>query len=415
MKIRKNIIWCVTWIVLLLQLDILGGIIPFFSDAISWKIEMLLVLFDSMLAIFTLCKNGDMPRYRALNCYIVIYLICLLGISYYTVHEGVANVDHTIMYVQEYFSAFLVYPFLYLEQRYGKEKSFMASWLPIAAIALCFRMLNCLAYDIAGIALFPTLIAGQVRGGHSTSVCGAIENIFLIYSFYLFLKCGRGLTKTKIKYLIYLIIGLVYSIRFVGSRIMIVSLIASMVVLWYGRQKQGAKKMLAFSIGVIVIAVFMQTPFYGDLLQTIQGASSSVNDIYNGNTMSVRLYSLETLRRNWNGKPMGLAFYGTSAFKHYFVIGSNDDLGYLGNWYTMGWYCVPIIVLLIVGYLYTSIRNFGKNNAEIIYSMIIYLLITGVSLSFLDVARIDVVPFLLFFLQTWKWNGDDLEELGYDG
>lgn len=137
--------------------------------------------------------------------------------------------------------------------------------------------------------------------------------------------------------------------------------------------------------------------------------------IYNGNTMSVRLYSLETLRRNWNGKPMGLAFYGTSAFKHYFVIGSNDDLGYLGNWYTMGWYCVPIIVLLIIGYLYTSIRNFGKNNAEIIYSMIIYLLITGVSLSFLDIARIDVVPFLLLFLQTWKWDGDNLEELGYDG
>ena len=34
MKIRKNIIWCVTWIVLLLQLDILGGIIPFFGDSI---------------------------------------------------------------------------------------------------------------------------------------------------------------------------------------------------------------------------------------------------------------------------------------------------------------------------------------------------------------------------------------------
>lgn len=47
--------------------------------------------------------------------------------------------------------------------------------------------------------------------------------------------------------------------------------------------------------------------------------------------------------------------------------------------------------------------------------MIIYLLITGVSLSFLDIARIDVVPFLLLFLQTWKWDGDNLEELGYDG
>ena len=81
----------------------------------------------------------------------------------------------------------------------------------------------------------------------------------------------------------------------------------------------------------------------------------------------------------------------------------------------MGWYCVPINVLLIIGYLYTSIRNLGKNNAEIINSMIIYLLITGVSLSFLDIARIDVVPFLLLFLQTWKWDGDNLEELGYDG
>lgn len=56
--------------------------------------------------------------------------------------------------------------------------------------------------------------------------------------------------------------------------------------------------MLAFTIGVIVIAIFMQTPFYNDLLQTVQGASAS--DIKNGvydNTMSVRVYSLEMLRK----------------------------------------------------------------------------------------------------------------------
>lgn len=285
MKIRKNIIWCVTWIVLLLQLDILGGIIPFFGDSIAWKVEMLLVVFDSIYAILTLSKNGTLSRYRLLNMYIVIYICCLIGISCFTVREGVASVDHTIMYAQYYFSAFLVYPLLYLEQRYGTEKSFMESWLPVAALSLCFRMLNCIVYDAAGVAFFPTLIAAQVRGGHSTSICGAIENVFLIYSFYLLLKCGKGLTKTKIKYLIYVIIGLVYSIRFVGSRIMIVSLIASMAILWYGKQERGAKKMIAFSIGVMAIVIFMQTPFYDDLLQTIQGASSSVNDIYDGNTM----------------------------------------------------------------------------------------------------------------------------------
>ena len=254
-----------------------------------------------------------------------------------------------------------------------------------------------------------------MRGGHSTSICGAIENVFLIYSFYLLLKCEKGLTKTKIKYLIYVIVGLVYSVRFVGSRIMIVSLIASMAILWYGMQKRGAKKMIAFSIGVMAIVIFMQTPFYEDLLQTIQGASSSVNDIYDGNTMSVRLYSLASLEKNWNGKPMGFAFFGTAAFKRFFLVGSNDDLGYFGNWYTMGWYCVPMIVLLIAGYLYTSIRNFGKNNVELLYAMLIYLLTTGISLSCFDLARIDVIPFLLFLLQTWKWDRDELEELGYDG
>lgn len=415
MKTHKNIIWCVTWIILLLQLDILGGVIPFLGDSIAWKVEMLLVVFDSIYAILTLSKNGLLSKYKALNIYIIIYTVCLFGISFYTVHEGVASVDHTIMYARYYFSAFLVYPFLYLEQRYGEEKSFMESWLPVAAIALCFRMLNCLVYDATGTALFPTLIAGQVRGGHSTSICGAIENIFLLYAFYKMLKCPKGLSKIKMKYLIFVIIGLVYSIRFVGSRIMIVSLIASMAILWYGMQKRGAKKMIAFSIGVMAIVIFMQTPFYEDLLQTIQGASSSVNDIYDGNTMSVRLYSLASLEKNWNGEPMGFAFFGTAAFKRFFLVGSNDDLGYFGNWYTMGWYCVPMIVLLIAGYLYTSIRNFGKNNVELLYAMLIYLLITGISLSCFDLARIDVIPFLLFLLQTWKWDRDELEELEYDG
>ena len=90
-----------------------------------------------------------------------------------------------------------VHPLLYLEQRYGTEKSFMESWLPVAGIALCLRMLNCLVYDVTGTALFPTLIAGQIRGGHSTSICGAIENIYLIYSFYLLLKCGKDIFGTR--------------------------------------------------------------------------------------------------------------------------------------------------------------------------------------------------------------------------
>lgn len=414
MKIRKNIIWCVTWIVLLLQLDILGGIIPFFNDSFAWKIEMLLVLFDSILAVLSLSKNGTMSRYRLLNLYIITYIFCLIGISYFTVREGVASVNNTIMYAHYYFSAFLVYPLLYLEKRFESEKSFMESWLPIAALSSCFRMLNCIVYDAVGVAFFPTLIAAQVRGGHSTSNCGAIDNVFLIYSFYLLLKCGKGLTKTKIKYLIYVIIGLVYSIRFVGSRIMIVSLIASMVILWYGKQERGAKKMIAFSIVVMAIVIFMQTPFYDDLLQTIQGASSAVNDMYDGNSMSVRLYSLASLEKNWNGKPMGFAFYGTATFKRFFLVGSNDDLGYFGNWYTMGWYCVPMIVLLIAGYLYTSIRSFKKNNVELIYAILVYLLTTGISLSCFDLARVDVIPFLLLILQTWRGNRDELEELEYD-
>lgn len=132
-----------------------------------------------------------------LNIYIIIYICCLIGISYFTVREGVASVNNTIMYAQYYFSVFLVYPLLYLEKRYGSEKTFMESWLPIAALSSCFRMLNCIVYDVAGVAFFPTLIAAQVRGGHSTSNCGAIDNLFLIYSFYLLLKCGKGLTKNK--------------------------------------------------------------------------------------------------------------------------------------------------------------------------------------------------------------------------
>ena len=79
MKIRKNIIWCVTWIVLLLQLDILGGVIPFLDDSIAWKIEMLLVLFDSIYAILILSKNGLLSKYKALNAYIIIYTACLFG------------------------------------------------------------------------------------------------------------------------------------------------------------------------------------------------------------------------------------------------------------------------------------------------------------------------------------------------
>ena len=122
--------------------------------------------------------------------------------------------------------------------------------------------------------------------------------------------------------------------------------------------------------------------------------------------MSVRLYSLEVLRQNWDGNPMGLVSYGTEAFRNYFVVGSNDDLGYMGNWYTFGWYCIPMIALMIAGYIWTMIKHFGKQKVEIIYAFTIYLCVTGISLSCWDLARVDVLPFFLFILQTWADNRD---------
>lgn len=123
-----------------------------------------------ILSTFGSAANGTVA---SISQFISITSLIQGGISCFTVREGVASVDHTIMYAQYYFSAFLVYPLLYLEQRYGTEKSFMESWLPVAALSLCFRMLNCIVYDAAGVAFFPTLIAAQVRGGHSTSICGS--------------------------------------------------------------------------------------------------------------------------------------------------------------------------------------------------------------------------------------------------
>ena len=264
MKIRKNPVWLATWIVLFLQLGILGDILPFFGEH-EWKIKCILMLLDSIYAFLVLYKCGWSTKYRLLNVYIIIYLICLMGISIYTVSEGVATVSHTFMYAQSYLSVLLVYPFLYLDLKY-KKASFLESWMTVVAVILCLRMFNCFVYDYSGVSLIPGFIAGQVRNGHSTSICGAIENFFVLYSFYCFLNYNEYSAKRKSTYLLYVVIGLVFTITFVGSRMMIISILASMIVLWYGKQRGRDKKVAAFFVCIVVLAIFMQTSFYDDLL-----------------------------------------------------------------------------------------------------------------------------------------------------
>lgn len=62
-----------------------------FDMSLGWIIKVYLA--NLVAGVLAMCLFGNV-----VNAYIIIYTACLFGISFFTVHEGVASVNHTIMY-----------------------------------------------------------------------------------------------------------------------------------------------------------------------------------------------------------------------------------------------------------------------------------------------------------------------------
>lgn len=399
--IQKDIIWFGVWFVLLSNLGFFNSIVPILSGDLGDILQFVLLLAVSLYAFVVLLKRRILSQYTTLNFYVIVYCICILISLIYTIGSGRAEFTHAIRYSFSYFAIVFVYALLYLKTKNIEWNRFVDSMMNATLFMTIVKAGNCIKYDVTGQEMFSELLAGQIRNEHSTAVCSALDMLMLVWFAYRILSSSK---KRKI-YIVSFLWGFIYIVRFVGSRMVILSILVAIAVMWLTKNEQLRKRMFAIGVLGVGIVVFVMTPFFKDIIETL--TNMNVQDVANNrveNTASVRLYTIAEVSDNLDGNVlgMGMVSYGTEEFEEIFTIGSNDDLGFLGNFFTFGVCALPMIFLLIRLYVRRIKSETIQQRKCLLLGLLAFLLFSGISLSAFDLSRVFGIPIILALVAEQK-------------
>lgn len=396
MKIPRNAVWILFWISILIYTGMAEILFPVLNENFLNNIAV----FTTMLAcIFSAKKTGRILKEygcQYANVYMRMYAIIISISVIYTCVNGYASVTTVFYSLRPYLSVFLFYPVVYLSYRYKKGVKIFDGLLLIVIVAQIIRAGNCLLFEFSGQAFLKDFIAIQVKGGHPTCVSNAYDHFIPIIAFFRFLNAENR--KEKRKYLIFTLISVIFVIRFISSRMMILAVMCSLWVMWT-LYKQYTKKMIsAVVIGCMAVVIFANTPYYDDLMNTV--FSADANDFSQGeydNTASARLLFIENYNANGphSALGMGMVSFGSSRYKEYMPVGAVEDLGYLGDYYTFGVLFFSLIGILFFRIICLFIKYNKSKYSQLLSALIVFLIITGITLSVFGPRKIYLLSIIL--------------------
>lgn len=384
MKIPRNPVWILFWISILIYTGMLKILFPGVDENFLNNVAAITTIFDCFCSVKTASRILKEKGSQYANVYMVVYVAAICISATYTCIQGYASVNIVFYNLRPYLSVFLFYPAVYLAYRNRKGIKFFDGLLLIVVITQVVRAGNCLLFEFSGNTILKDFIAVQIKRNHPTCVSNAFDHFIPILAFFGFLNAEN--IREKRKYLFYTIISVGFVIRFISSRMMILAVICSLAIMWVCYKQYTKKVISVIVIGSLAIAVFINTTYFNDLLSTVTSADAS--DFSQGeysNTASTRLLYIEIY--NTKGTQsilgMGMVAYGSPRYKEYLPLGAVEDLGYLGDYYTFGVLCFPLIGMLLFRTGYLLVKSFKSKSrySQLLFALMMFLLVTGVTLS----------------------------------
>jgi len=370
---------------------------------------------SSILFIVDILIIGDFFSTKRIkvfdSLYFALYFCIILLCATYTVESGYAKALHVVTYATSCVLPLLLLPLLYTEWNGNDENCcWIEIFVALVGASMVLRMLNCLIFELSHIAIIPNVL-GVVRGGHATARVYALDVVLFFIELYRASFNYRETKRFNIDAYICLTV-LIFFTFFARGRMQILCLIGSIIFFFLFQRSKGGDKLITYVVLIVASLLFLMTPYSKDLITTATGASSEVASInFDGtllfqgtgdNTASIRLFSInhgwEMMGDNLNG--MGLVYYGSQRFREFFPIGSNDDLGYIGTIFTFGFAAVLLIAPLIVWGIKQCLVVRRQSLFPFRFAIVVYLILTGISLSLFDLSRIGALPFFIYLLST---------------
>lgn len=369
---------------------------PFINSGYIDYIKFFVTLVAFVCSYSYVNKMIGRKERRFLNAFVVIYLSIVVISFCYTVVSMYDTLYRAFSYSKACFAILSVYPLIYVGIKYKQNINYLEPIIAFIVFIQVLRIINVLIYEYSGITLLDDFIAVQVRNSHHTVVSNALDHFVPVFCFYLFLNSDNKTNKRR--YIIYSIISFVFVARFITSRMMIVAVLSSIVMMWVVNQKFKRNTIITVAILTIAVAFFINTSFYQDLITSI--TSANANDfsrgIY-GNSVSARLLYIKTIQDKQFSRllGMGMVSYGSARYNYLFPEGAAEDLGYLGDYYMYGMLIIIPIAMLFIYNVMLLKKCVKRKYADLLAALVVFLSTTGVTLSVFGIRKIFLLPILL--------------------
>lgn len=385
---------------------LLGSWIPMFSYAYDTYPECILYLIMTIICVlFALGiskeRVGVYLRFELGVVLVIVIAGIIHGLKWNNM-ELMAAVSTAMPFVY----LFLAYPiYILLKREYwtiDKMFDFLLFW---GTMAYMLKIINCASWYFNGQVVWGNLIsnANWILNGSLRINPPCMGLLIIPISYYMFINQNEK--KKRKKYLLPIIVALVYSAVVHQARSILLYQIITLVAMSVFGRVSSKKKFIRYCILIIAAILVINTSFFDSFVN-----SFSPDNSVSGQSTVARINAIVLFASKYASHPFwGMGFL-SDADKTVGAISSGmghlDDIGMLGVFFMLG---IPLFLLaiLIVGRsLYVSYKTRKKyyNFSLLLFGMSMILLVTGINISWFNGIYAFAIPFYLGIVEYIKRN-----------
>lgn len=366
--------------------------LPVISDSVKYTS---LVAMAAVLLFINCVANSSInkilkPYQNSINVYLIIITLFIAIVSIYSYIKYGQTLKDYFLTCRFFLYLFLISPILFI---FCKENGYEDLVKTITVIVLAFLLLDLAAaviYNYTGITVFDA-IPFRVRHNRLRIFAPSLFGIAISYSVFRLFRDKRQLD--KLKWIAVLLVIIVYTFYTNMARMYIISIIATVLVMYLVRPRAKTNQVIVWFILIVVAFILVESGVIDAFLETFSEDNEEL-----GSSTVARQSAIEYFKQWSDANPIfSMGFVNPTNLYYYAIffgpdgVCCFDDIGIINMWYHFGIFGVIVVAVMFIRltYLYIKIYYVNKSpNRVFIAGLFVFLIVTQVSLSVFDGQRI---------------------------
>lgn len=366
--------------------------LPVISDSVKYTS---LVAMAAVLLFINCVANSSInkilkPYQNSINVYLIIITLFIAIVSIYSYIKYGQTLKDYFLTCRFFLYLFLISPILFI---FCKENGYEDLVKTITVIVLAFLLLDLAAaviYNYTGITVFDA-IPFRVRHNRLRIFAPSLFGIAVSYSVFRLFRDKRQLD--KLKWIAVLLVIIVYTFYTNMARMYIISIIATVLVMYLVRPRAKTNQVIVWFILIVVAFILVESGVIDAFLETFSEDNEEL-----GSSTVARQSAIEYFKQWSDANPIfSMGFVNPTNLYYYAIffgpdgVCCFDDIGIINMWYHFGIFGVIVVAVMFIRltYLYIKIYYVNKSpNRVFIAGLFVFLIVTQVSLSVFDGQRI---------------------------